>query len=258
MNVDLALQITLVAALTALVVAGGLCLLVVRWVRGVLRREMGPAFPVGRANPSCDPGFFLTPTDADIRSIVRRPGLTLLEMIVVIAIISVLVTIVTAMGQSMLRQAAIRETQTILVSLDRATAHYKTDTGLHPWGDAGLSVDLFPHNWSDPDARWAKWGRARDPLRVDSVRMLTVAGAIKTYFDAPPPALRDTDPYAVGPVWTTAGHTVVWDAFGMGIHPDWDRSDANVRANQFAPVWHSAGPNQGSAVDDIYSSCFAM
>ena len=235
MNFDLALQITLVAALTALVVAGGVCLLVVRWVRCELRRETAPAFPVG-----------------------RRPGLTLIEIIVVIAIITVLVTLVTGMGQYMLKQAAIRSTETVLVSLDRATAHYKSDTGLYPWGDAGLSVDLFPHNWSDPDARWAKWGRARDPIRIDSIRLLTKAGTMKTYFDAPPPALRLTDPYAVGPAWTTAGHTVVWDAFGMGIHPDWDRSDINVRRNQFQPFWHSAGPSQGNSGDDIYSVCFAM
>lgn len=189
----------------------------------------------------------------------RRSGLTLIEIIVVIAIITVLVTLTVAMGQYMVRQSMYRATEQVLVALDQATMRYKNDNGIWPY-EFDTNGDGLPDNNTATAVH--ELTRRKDPN-----------GGIKVpYFEGTAQTLRLRDPY----VWnrttyepTTQGYYYVFSPFqdqdGIDVH-GWDRWDSRVRANQFNPFWHSAGPDRGrnewsglgTPSDDIFSSCFAM
>lgn len=205
----------------------------------------------------------------------RRSGLTLIEIIVVIAIITVLVTLTVAMGQYMIRQSMYRATEQVLVALDQATLRYKNDNGIWPY-----EYDSNGDNLPDNNTKTAvhELTRRKDPN-----------GGIKVpYFEATAQTLRLTDPYTNNRVTydaNTQGYRFVFGPFqdrdGIDVH-GWDRGDERVRNNQFMPFWHSGGPDRdreenyvaalgtgwrdwngngvwdpGETSDDIFSSCFA-
>jgi type II secretory pathway pseudopilin PulG len=208
----------------------------------------------------------------------RRIGLTLIEIIVVIAIVTVLMTLTVAMGQYMIKQSMYNQTEQLLVSLDQATLRYKNDRGIWPYEFDGNGDGA-------PDYR-------TDTAVHELTRRTDAVGGVRTpYFEGSSQSLRLNNPYSpYNNLYNNAtqGYYAVWDAFqsrptnlafigdqgGAHVH-GWERNDPRVAANHFMPFWHSGGDDYGfreynagtgsnlslsnfSGSNDIYSTCFAQ
>ena len=83
---------------------------------------------------------------------VSTPGFTLVEFLVVIAILGILVSLVTAGAQAARRKGAITKAKTMIASLETAIAQYEGDLGGYP--PSGIE-NLVGALQDDPgDADW--------------------------------------------------------------------------------------------------------
>ena len=89
---------------------------------------------------------------SQIRSRIRS-GFTLMELMVVIAIILVLATMVISGVGWYKRKAAVGKTQVMMASIERALEEYSSDSGVYPAGDGneGSTADLYKVLYGDPD-----------------------------------------------------------------------------------------------------------
>jgi type II secretory pathway pseudopilin PulG len=189
----------------------------------------------------------------------RRPALTLIEIIVVIAIITVLMTLTVAMGQYMVRQAMYRQVEDLLVSLDQATLRYKNDWGIWPY-QYDSNNDGLPDNTTTT--------AVHELTRVVDDN----GGRRQRYFEGDAQTLRLRDPFTSNRTVynaATQGYYAVYDPFesnatdmgsagGVHVH-GWDNWDDRVRRNHLMPFWHSRGPDGAGETDNrtVYSTCFA-
>ncbi len=86
------------------------------------------------------------------KSEIRNPGFTLVELLVVVAILGILAGLVTAGAQAARRRAAVTKTKVMIASLETEIAMYESDMGAYPeTGNANLVTALQ----DDPgDAHW--------------------------------------------------------------------------------------------------------
>jgi len=161
----------------------------------------------------------------------RRRGLTLIEIIVVIVIITVLFTITVAAGQYILHSKLRETARVILEEMGSSTMKYRTDRGYWPHQAAGFTWQL------------------------ELTRKRENNGALRTpYFQAESPVLRAAQYVSTYSGFPTEGFTVIWDPWDVGY--DVETGGTHVNANQGMPVFRSAGPNRslGNA-DDVFSHC---
>ena len=85
----------------------------------------------------------------------RRRGFTLVELLIVIAILGILISLVTAGAQSARRRGAVTKAKSMIASLETAISMYESDLGVYPpTGNealvSGLQEDPGDVHWSGP------------------------------------------------------------------------------------------------------------
>jgi prepilin-type N-terminal cleavage/methylation domain-containing protein len=196
-------------------------------------------------------------------AVARRLGLTLIELIVVIAIITILLLIAVKLGQFMVQSTNRKATEALLESVASGCSRYRSERGQYPW-------DTLYGN----EIRWER--------ELTRTRALGGGGTSQQpFFEAPVPTLREQS-LDTG----TGGYDVINDPWGnpvrvilstntaVGGNPQWANYNSNYDhasrwyrnrdiwfdprsvnpangtpstnlwvLNQNAPVFQSAGPN---------------
>jgi len=151
-----------------------------------------------------------------------KPGVTLVEMLVVLAIITLLATIVYKATSGLGNQSQERRQQQAFIMLDSALEEYYEVKGQFPESGIKPAVDADDSEWND-------W-RGRNVNRLYGA-LYSVPSARSLLLKLAP---KQLDP------WQGAQNAVhqIYDVWGMVLSYEWTKGDA-------FPILTSAGPDKG-------------
>ena len=138
-----------------------------------------------------------------------RAGFTLVELLIVIAILGILMSLVTAGAQTARRRGAVAKAKATIASLETAMAMYHSDVGVYPASGnaelvAALSVEPDDANWQGPYMEFKQDelvnGELVDPWGAPYIYVSVNGGS-------PSHRTQSYDVYSLGPNGTDDGGT---------------------------------------------------